>query len=186
VRTIVASMLVALACHGPPVAAQGLMGGPESGGASQMVGPAAPNWRPARIEVFATTSTPIANAAGATIHRVDVHDRLVSELNAGGLPPDRDRAAAIVRRRIQAMGPAFHEQVRAALRAAEAMTAYGLRGVPAIVFDGSHVVSGITDVAQAIEVVRCGGGDPVRQRFVPASASDTSPSSAGTPRRPAS
>ena len=124
------------------------------------------HWAPQRIEVFLQDGTIPANAHGATIHRIDVLRQLTSELNAGALPAHKGQAVTLVRQRVQAMGPALKHRLDAALRAVEAATVYGLQGTPAIVFDGSRVVYGVTDVAQASEIVRRGGGQPIRPRFI--------------------
>ena len=123
-------------------------------------------WAPQRIEVFLQDGTIPANAHGATIHRIDALRQLTSELNAGTLPAHKGQAVILVRQRVQAMGPAFKHRLDAALRAVEATAVYGLQGTPAIVFDGSRVVYGVTDVAQASEIVRRGGGQPIRSRFI--------------------
>jgi predicted DsbA family dithiol-disulfide isomerase len=56
--------------------------------------------------------------------------------------------------------------MESALRAVEAAAIYGVQGTPAVVFDGSRVVYGVTDVTQAVEIVRRGGGQAIRPRFV--------------------
>jgi integrating conjugative element protein (TIGR03757 family) len=125
-----------------------------------------PRWTPERIEVFVQGGSDPVNAQGATIHRMDALHQLTTELNAGTLPAHKDQAVPIVRQRIQAMGPAFKRRMGSALRAVEAAAIYGVQGTPAVVFDGSRVVYGVTDVAQAVEIVRRGGGQAIRPRFI--------------------
>ncbi|MBW8833434.1 MAG: DUF1525 domain-containing protein [Burkholderiales bacterium] len=48
---------------------------------------------------------------------------------------------------------------------------YGIQRVPAVVFDGQRVVYGVTDVTQAIEIVRRGGGQAIAARFAPSGRS---------------
>lgn len=123
-------------------------------------------WTPARIEVFVQGGSDPVNAQGATIHRIDALHQLTTELNAGTLPAHKDRAVRIVRERIQTMGPAFKSRMESALRAVEAAAIYGVQDTPAVVFDGSRVVYGVADVAQAVEIVRRGGGQAIRPRFI--------------------
>jgi integrating conjugative element protein (TIGR03757 family) len=125
-----------------------------------------PHWTPARIEVFVQGGSDPVNAQRATIHRMDALHQLTTELNAGPLPAHKDQAVRIVRQRIQAMGPTFKSRMESALRAVEAAAIYGVQGTPAVVFDGSRVVYGVTDVTQAVEIVRRGGGQAIRQRFI--------------------
>lgn len=125
-----------------------------------------PAWTPQRIEVFLPDGAGPSNAQGAVIHRMNALRQLMSELNTGALPAHKGQAVSIVRQRIQAMGPAFKRRMDAALSAIEAAAVYDLQGTPAVVFDGSRVVYGVTDVARAAEIVRRGGGHAIRPRFV--------------------
>jgi integrating conjugative element protein (TIGR03757 family) len=136
------------------------------GTAVPMPAHANPRWTPERIEVFVQGGSDPVNAQGATIHRMDALHQLTTELNAGTLPAHKDRAVHIVRQRIQAMGPAFKSRMESALRAVEAAAIYGVQDTPAVVFDGSRVVYGVADVAQAVEIVRRGGGQAIRPRFI--------------------
>lgn len=170
------AIAVACCCAGM-AAAQGADGGRAITSTRLGAAAASPAWTPARIEVFATAGMPIANSEGVTVHRVDTHEQLVAELNAVALPPDHQQALAIVRQRIQSMGPAFQDRVQAGLRSLQAVTVYGVERVPAVVFDGSRVVYDVTDVAKAIEIVRRGGGQPIGQRFIPGASLDSPPAS---------
>lgn len=149
---------------------------------SMRIGPGSSTWVPARIEVFATSAMHIANSERATVHRVDAHEQLAAELDQGGLPPEQQQALAIVRGRIQAMGPSLQSRVQAALQAIRAATLYGVQRLPAVVFDGSRVVYDVADVARAIEIVQRGGGQPIGERFMPGSAENMTPPSSN--RRP--
>jgi len=127
--------------------------------------PSAALWTPRHIEVFATTSMYVQNADGATVHRVDGRRQLMAELNRGGLPPDRQQAEALLRQRMRAMGPELNRKVQAAALAVERSLQMGVSRVPAVIFDGSKVVYGTADVAQAIDIARRGGAQPIRARF---------------------
>jgi integrating conjugative element protein (TIGR03757 family) len=131
-----------------------------------------------QIEVFATSSMYISNAQLASVYRVDGRKQLVAHINQGGLPPNPQQAAAIVQQRVKAMGPEFNNRVQASLLAVEKTMVYGVQRVPAIVFDGQRVVYGVTDVLQALEIARRGGGQPIGARFAPgrrAPVNDKSP-----------
>lgn len=145
--------------------AQPVAGGPAI--TSTRIGGPANVWTPGRIEVFATSAMFVANAQRAEVYRVDAQEQLEAELNQGDLPPDPQQALAIVRQRIRAMDPPLQQRVQAALRATQAVMVYGVQQLPAIVFDGSRVVYGVADVAQAIDIVRRGGGQPISAQFVP-------------------
>lgn len=168
--------MVVIACCGACfVPAQGTDAGRAI--SSTQIGSASATWTPSRIEVFATSAMHIANAERATVHRVDAHEQLAAELEQGGLPPDQQQAVAIVRSRIQAMGPSLQSRVQSALGAIQAATLYGVQRLPAVVFDGSRVVYDVADVAQAIDIVRRGGGQPIGERFIPGTAEVKTPRS---------
>lgn len=122
---------------------------------------------PGRIEVFATSAMYISNAERATVYRIDGRKQLLNEINQGGLPPDPQQASAIARQRMQALGPEFNRRIQASLDAVEKTMVYGVQRVPAVVIDGQRVVYGVTDVMQAVEIVRRGGGQAIGARFVP-------------------
>ena len=128
--------------------------------------PAAPG-APGRVEVFATSAMYLSNAERATVYRIDGRKQLLNEINGNGLPPNPQQATALARQRIQAMGPEFNRRILASLQAVEKVMVYGVQRVPAVVVDGRRVVYGVTDVAQAVEIVRRGGGQPIGARFVP-------------------
>ena len=128
--------------------------------------PAAPN-ATGRVEVFATSAMYVANAERATVYRADGRKQLLNEINGNGLPPNPQQATALARQRMQAMGPEFNRRVLASLQAVEKVMVYGVQRVPAVVVDGRRVVYGVTDVAQAVEIVRRGGGQPISARFSP-------------------
>lgn len=127
----------------------------------------------ARVEVFATSSMYLSNAERATVYRVDGRKQLLNDINGGGLPPNPQQATTLARQRIQAMGPEFNRRILASLQAVEKVMVYGVQRVPAVVVDGHRVVYGVTDVAQAVEIVRRGGGQPIGARFVPGRLSST-------------
>lgn len=134
---------------------------------STQIGAAPAPWSPGAIEVFASSAMYLANAERATVYRIDARKQLLAEINQGGLPPDPKRAEAIARERMRAMGPEFKRRIEASLVATEKVMVYGIRRVPAIVFDGQRVVYGVTDVTQATELARRGLFAPIGARFVP-------------------
>jgi integrating conjugative element protein (TIGR03757 family) len=140
------------------------------------------DWKPGRIEVFATTAMFVSNAEGAMVYRVDGRKQLINEINQGGLPPNQQQASAIVRQRVKAMGPEFNRRVEDSLQAVEKTMVYGVQRVPAVVVDGRRVVYGVTDVKQAVDIVRRGGGQPIGARFVPGRRSDSAGASAARPK----
>lgn len=144
-------------------------------------------WAPGLVEVFATSSMYVGNSERAIVYRVDARKQLMNEINRGGLPPNPQQAAAIVRQRMQALGPDFHRRLQAALMAVEKTMVYGVRRVPAVVVDRQRVVYGVSDVAQAVEIVRRGGGQPIGARFVPGrrASAPAAPAPARPLQRPA-
>lgn len=138
---------------------------------STQFGAANTPWTPGQVEVFATSAMFVSNAERATVYRVDDRKQLLNQINQGGLPPDPQQAGQIARQRIQALGPEFNRRIRASLQAVEKAMVYGIQRVPAVVFDGQRVVYGVTDVTQAIEIVRRGGGQAIAARFAPSGRS---------------
>jgi len=134
---------------------------------SVQFGAANPGWTPSQIEVFATSAMYIANAEHAAVYRVDGRTQLMAEINQNGLPSNPGQAMEIARKRMRAMGPELNRRVAAALLAVEKTVVYGVQRVPAMVFDGRRVVYGVTDVNQAVDIVRRGGGQPIGPRFAP-------------------
>lgn len=157
----VAGILAVVSAHSQAIGTGPAIGSTQLGG----VRAGAAGWMPRRVEVFATSAMYIANAEHATVYRVDGRQQLAAELNQNGLPPNPQQAADIVRARVRALGPGLQQRVQAALQAVQAVMVYGVQRVPAVVFDGSRVVYGLTDVAKALDVVRRGGGESISARF---------------------
>jgi integrating conjugative element protein (TIGR03757 family) len=140
---------------------------------STRIGAPDASWTLRQVEVFATSAMYVGHADRALVYRVDGRKQLMAELNQGGLPPEPERAMAIVRQRIKALGPEFDRRLQAALTAVEKTMVYGVQRLPAVIFDGRRVVYGVADVEQAAEIVRRGGGQTIGARFVPGRRSST-------------
>ncbi len=136
---------------------------------STTVGTGSTGAAPKTIEVFANSATYIAHADRATVYRVDGRQQIASQLDQGNLPVNPEQAAAMVRQRMKAMGPDLESSIQTAVKALERSAVYGIEKVPAMVFDGRRVVYGVTDVVQALAIVRQGGGQPIAARFESAS-----------------
>ena len=109
------------------------------------------------VEVFTAAGFPISGKADprlrtatVTVYAIDGLDQFESALSED-LPPDADAAKAEALRRIGQlnevrMAPAKH----AALGLAKAVQ-YGVDRYPAIVFNGTAVVYGVTDLVEAVQ-----------------------------------
>jgi len=100
------------------------------------------------VEVFGTSVMSFKNVGNAPIYYLDAVSQLEASLSAG-LPPDPQKAQAIVQQRMQAMGPQLQQRAKnGAIGLARAMQ-IGIDRAPAIVFSGKWVIYGLTDVDQA-------------------------------------
>jgi integrating conjugative element protein (TIGR03757 family) len=162
-----AGVVLAAQAQTPPSPSQGIAF------TSTRIGAPDASWMPRQVEVFATSAMYVGHADRAAVYRVDGRKQLMAELNQGGLPPEPERAMAIVRQRIKALGPEFDRRLQAALTAVEKTMVYGVQRLPAVIFDGRRVVYGVADVEQAAEIVRRGGGQTIGARFVPGRRSST-------------
>lgn len=120
-----------------------------------------------QIEVFVNSDIMVGNPIGqdydAQIHRVDAIRMLELELERG-LPKTEQEAAPVLRARIKAMGAQFALRTRQGAAALSAANSYGLRTVPAIVFNGKAIVYGATDVAMAMRIYAAGRAEPITAR----------------------
>lgn len=114
--------------------------------------------RPSAIDVFVTSNGEISSPqADVAIHVVDGLAALERELSEG-LPDDPKAARELALRRIDALGGGLLSRAESAAEGLVLAQRYGIKKVPAIVFDdGISVVYGITDIGDAIEIYRQGG-----------------------------
>jgi integrating conjugative element protein (TIGR03757 family) len=106
-----------------------------------------------QVEVFQLAAQDVRGAEGATVFYVDAVERLAASLSAG-LPADPAQAAALARRRFDALSQADRQAASAGAEALALATQYGLTKVPAIVFDRRAVVYGVLDVDEARSLYR--------------------------------
>ena len=105
----------------------------------------------ARVEVFTDHGYPVAHTeafADVTVYQLDGLVLAQDQLSEG-LPSDPEEAGRIAAQRLDAQ-PALNEQM---MRAGQGLTLahlqYRLDRYPAVVFDGTTVIYGITDLAIA-------------------------------------
>lgn len=100
------------------------------------------------IEVFKLSSQVVRSVPGAKIYEVDALQLMADSLS-GGLPPSPELARAAVMERFEKMNEKDKERLQYAARVVGQAAHYGVRKVPAIVFDRRAVVYGMTDVGRA-------------------------------------
>ena len=118
-------------------------------------------WLPT-IEVFTTADRPILRIdafleqnpdATLHIHRVDTIEILEDELSVGlSLRSENARRKAL--QRLQQLSPERRVQLEHTAKALVAASRLGVRKVPAVVFDRSTVIYGITDLPHALNFYR--------------------------------
>ena len=97
------------------------------------------------VEVFTLSTLPVTNARDATVYCLDAIALLEQHLSLS-LPPDPARAQQLVAQRMAALGPELASRTRAGATGLARVAQLGLQRAPAIVFDGTWAVYGITDV----------------------------------------
>ncbi|MDZ7753230.1 MAG: TIGR03757 family integrating conjugative element protein [Gammaproteobacteria bacterium] len=109
------------------------------------------------IEAFTTSERAISGAdqgrlrsATVTIYTVDGLGRFESGLSAD-LPADPEAAKAEALRRIQQLDDTRMAPARSAAMGLARAVQYGVDCYPAVVFDGSAVIYGVTDLEDALE-----------------------------------
>lgn len=112
---------------------------------------------PSLIEVFTTSDIQIDGAAhGATIFEIDGLAVLDQELSQG-LPADPEEAKRLALQRIGELGDTLRSRAEQAAEGLSRAHNYGIKKVPAVVFDGGRsVVYGLTDLGEAVEIYRQG------------------------------
>ncbi|MCK0508640.1 TIGR03757 family integrating conjugative element protein [Aromatoleum anaerobium] len=101
-----------------------------------------------QVEIFLLATHEVRGAQGAKVFHVDAVEHLAASLSAG-LPADPTQAAALARRRFDALSQAERQGASAGAQALALAAQYGLTKVPAIVFDRRAVVYGVLDVEEA-------------------------------------
>lgn len=111
--------------------------------------------RPSTIDVFVTSNAEISGQrADVKVYVVDGLAALDRELSEG-LPRDPKAAQKEALKRINALGDGFRARAESAAEGLVLAQEYGIKRVPAIVFDdGISVVYGVTDIGDAIEIYR--------------------------------
>lgn len=105
-------------------------------------------WADEVIEVFKLTSQTVRSAPGVEIYDVDSL-QLIADGLSEGLPPSPELAKAAVMARFEKMKEKDKERLQYAARVVGQAAHYGVRKVPAIVFDRRAVVYGVSDVSRA-------------------------------------
>ncbi len=107
-----------------------------------------------RIEIFTTARYPISGATPVVqIYILDEPARIQAELSAS-LPQGKDAAAEFARAQVQG---AWREEAQLLTRAYQGLLKvrqYGVLRLPAIVFDGTAIVYGVTDLEDALSIYR--------------------------------
>ena len=104
-----------------------------------------------RVEVFTDHAHPLTHTEAftqVTVYRIDGLQRAQDELSEG-LPTDEDAAARIAGARLAARPDLKDRMMAAGQGLALAHLQYQLDRYPAIVFDGTRVIYGVTDLAAA-------------------------------------
>lgn len=114
---------------------------------------AAPVGAQEQVEIFLLAAHEVRGAQGTKVFYVDAVELLAASLSAG-LPADPARAAALARRRFDALSQADRQAAGAGAEARALATQYGLTKVPAIVFDRRAVVYGVLNVEEARALYR--------------------------------
>ena len=107
---------------------------------------------PQNIEIFSTSKRPVHADPGRkqSTYHLDALSLLEQALSQD-LPSDPDKAKALALERVAAMEQALQDDVENAVEGLSLATAYGLRQLPAIVFDkGRYVVYGVENLERAI------------------------------------
>jgi len=112
---------------------------------------------PSVIEVFTTSDIQIGGVTNdATIFEIDGLAVLDQELSHG-LPTDPEEAKALALQRIGELGDTLRARAEQAAEGLGRAHHYGIKKVPAVVFDGGRsVVYGLTDLGKALDIYRQG------------------------------
>lgn len=116
---------------------------------------------PASIVVIKDTETELRNTVSVRalldarntelkIYEIDAADRFEQSVSVN-LPVDPDQARAAFERRVDRIGrDTLERQAVEAYRGVMAAVRYQVKAYPAVIFDGSSVVYGVTDLAEAL------------------------------------
>lgn len=105
-------------------------------------------WAEDVIEVFKLTSQSVRNTPGAKVYDVDALQLMADRLSEG-LPPSPELAKAAAMARFQGMSDKDKANLQYAARVVGQAAHYGIRKVPAIVFNRRAVIYGVPDVGRA-------------------------------------
>ena len=107
------------------------------------------------ITAFTDSQTLLQNAPpAATIYELDV-GLSIEEAMSVDLPPNVQEAEQILRARMQSVEwRAMEAQLRRSAEGLAKAKALGVTKIPAVVADDRYVVYGVTDVAQAVQMIQ--------------------------------
>ncbi len=107
-----------------------------------------------RIEIFTTARYPISGATPAVqIYILDEPARIEAELSAS-LPQDKNAAAEFAQAQVQGAWREPAQHLTLAYQGLLKAKQYGVLRLPAIVFDGTAIVYGVTDLEEALSIYR--------------------------------
>ena len=103
----------------------------------------------ADVVVVTDSRNPVKTAGGERLFELDEAPRIEAELSAD-LPADPERAAAIVRQRLNQGGTDLQRRIGTAYQGVAGAWSLGVAAIPAVVVDQRYVVYGEPDVARAV------------------------------------
>ncbi|AFM64674.1 TPA: TIGR03757 family integrating conjugative element protein [Pseudomonas aeruginosa] len=103
----------------------------------------------ADVVVVTDSRHPVKTAGGERLIELDEAPRIEAELSAD-LPADPERAAAIVRQRLNQGGTDLQRRIGTAYQGVADAWSLGVAAIPAVVVDQRYVVYGEPDVARAV------------------------------------
>ncbi|MFV0277182.1 MAG: TIGR03757 family integrating conjugative element protein [Parahaliea sp.] len=106
----------------------------------------------ADVRVFTDQQHPVDAPDGVSIILLDAAAKTEAEL-AFGLPADPQRAATIVRQRLEGGGAEFQAQLATAYQGVVDAWHLGITRTPAVVVEGRYVVYGDPNVTRAVTTI---------------------------------
>lgn len=103
----------------------------------------------ADVVVVTDSRYPVKTTGGERLIELDEGPRIEAELSAD-LPADPERAAAIVRQRLNQGGTDLQRRIGTAYQGVADAGSLGVATIPAVVVDQRYVVYGEPDVARAV------------------------------------
>ena len=103
----------------------------------------------ADVVVVTDSRHPVKTMGGERLIELDEAPRIEAELSAQ-LPADPDKAATVVKRRLNQGGTDLQRRIATAYQGVADAWSLGITSIPAVVVDQRYVVYGEPDVARAI------------------------------------